>query len=100
MQFCLDDLKVFTDFLNGVKYGRCTVEVQHEKVGDNFVPVYIFRIDMRLEDLEEFRHNFEKFKFDNSSKISMYYFDTTGFDVGPYFGSLGGAYFTLKWIGR
>lgn len=100
MKFNIDDLKPFEKFLKGVKYRHCLVEVQHEKVLKDFVPVLTYTIDMRVEDLEEFKTKFEEFKNENYDKISMYYFDITGFGNGINYFVEGSVYFCMKWIGR
>lgn len=98
MKFNIDDLKEFEEFLKSVKYGHCFVDVQCEKVLKEFVPVFIFTVNMRIEDLEEFKNKFEEFKNENYNRIFMYFFDTSGFhgDIGYGYG----AFFSMKWIGR
>ena len=100
MKFNIDDLKPFEEFLKGVKYEQCFVEVQCEKFLKEFVPVFTYSVTMRVEDLEEFKTKFEEFKNENYDKISMYFFDATTFGHGINYYVEGMAFFSMKWIGR
>lgn len=95
MEFFIDDLKPFSDFLDCVNYDSCVVAVQYEKVLGEFKPILTFKLSMRMKDFELFKQEFEGFKIENSDKIVMYYFDNSTFTFSGR-----GANFFMKWLGR